>query len=61
MSFCAIMVGDPIEGFQLVGPFKQEHYAVDWASEWLADQEWWVLPLNHTEGFENGRIDQTDN
>lgn len=54
MSLCVLMVGGPTEGFQLIGPFKQEHHAREWAGEWINDLEWWVAPLQHIEEFQDG-------
>ena len=53
MSLCAVVTGNPADGFQTIGPFKQEAYAVDWASTWLVDNDWWIVPLLSIEGFQN--------
>lgn len=53
MSLCVIVTGNPADGFDTIGPFTQEHYASEWADEWLPDIDWWVLPLHHTEEYEN--------
>ena len=55
MSLCVVVTGNPGDGFNVIGPFKQEHYASEWADEWLPDIDWWVMPLESTEGYENGR------
>ena len=53
MSLCVVMTGNPVEGFEVIGPFKQPHYASEWADEWLDDLDWWVLPLKHEEEIQN--------
>lgn len=54
MSLCVVMTGNPVEGFEVIGPFKQPHYASEWADEWLDDLDWWVLPLKHEEEAQHG-------
>ena len=49
-----ILAGSPAEGFRVIGPFKQPHYASEWADEWLDDLDWWVLPLKHEEEAQHG-------
>ena len=49
VSLCVVMTGNPVEGFEIIGPFKQPHYASEWADEWLDDLDWWVLPLQSEE------------
>ena len=34
VSLCVVMTGNPVEGFEVIGPFKQPHYASEWADEW---------------------------
>jgi hypothetical protein len=53
MSLCAVVTGNPADGFQTIGTFKQETYAVDWASTWLPDDDWWIVPILSIEGFQN--------
>lgn len=53
MSLCVVVKGNPADGFEVVGPFKQEHYAVDWAEEWLPDIDWWVMPLKAEEEYQD--------
>lgn len=47
MGMHAVIIGDPADGFELVGPFATEDEAYDW----LDDQEnpGWVLPLLSSE------------
>ena len=55
-----ILAGSPAEGFEIIGPFKQPHYAGEWADEWLDSLDWWVLPLKHEEETQNeGNQQQT--
>ena len=37
MSFFVVVTGNPGDGFRVIGPFKQPHYASEWADEWLPD------------------------
>ena len=53
MSLCVVVAGNPTEGFRIIGPFKQPHYASEWADEWIDDLGWWVLPLKHEEEVQN--------
>ena len=47
MSLCVVVTGTPAEGFRVIGPFQQPHYASEWADTWLDSLDWWVLPLEH--------------
>lgn len=58
MSLCVVVKGNPADGYNVIGPFKQEYYAVDWAQEWLPDVDWWVMPLESIEEYQDGRTDQ---
>lgn len=52
-----VVMGNPISGFEIIGPFKQPHYATDWAGEWAPDLDWWVAPLKSQEEIQSGRVD----
>ena len=54
MSLCVVVKGNPADGFEVIGPFKQEYYASEWAQEWLPDVDWWVMPLKHEEEYQDG-------
>jgi hypothetical protein len=55
MSLYIVVTGNPADGFEHIGPFKQEHYASEWADTWLPDLDWWVVPLIHEEDKQNGK------
>lgn len=39
-----ILAGNPINGFEVFGPFNSEHDASNFADS-LEDREWWLTPL----------------
>lgn len=42
----AIITGDPVDGFHLIGPFSHAIEAIDWANfTHLPPDTWWVMPL----------------
>jgi hypothetical protein len=49
MGLHIILVGNPIDGYRVIGPFKTVHHAIDYANDWLADEAWHVAPLNAPE------------
>lgn len=51
----AVIAGNPVDGFRVVGPFKQPEYASEWADTWVADLDWWVVPLESEEEYQDGR------
>lgn len=51
----AVITGNPIDGFEVVGPFKQPQYAADWADTWTDDVDWWVVPLQSEEEYQDAR------
>lgn len=51
----AVLTGTPVDGFEIIGPFKQPEYAADWADEWVPDLDWWVVPLQSTEEYQDAR------
>ena len=53
MSLCVVVTGNPADGFEYIGPFKQEHHAAEWADTWLATLDWWVIPLTHEKDKEH--------
>jgi hypothetical protein len=50
-----LMTGNPVEGFRIIGSFSQEHHAIDWATEWLPDLDWWVTVIVNIEDIQNER------
>ncbi len=53
MSLCIVVTGNPADGFEHIGPFKQEHHAAEWADTWLPTLDWWVIPLIHEKDKEH--------
>jgi hypothetical protein len=43
--FC-IIVGDPIDGITVHGPFFDSDDAVEWAERFTSDQHWWVTEIH---------------
>jgi hypothetical protein len=50
MGMHVIMTGNPVEGFQIVGPFKVPSEAIEWATDNCV-AEWWAVQLESPEGF----------
>ena len=40
-----ILYGNPIDGLSVAGPFFSASRAIEWASDVLAGETWWVTPL----------------
>jgi hypothetical protein len=46
MGLHAIVIGGPIDGFRLVGPFNHAPEALEWANfSLLSPHSWWITPL----------------
>lgn len=45
MGLSVVLVGNPVNGLEVFGPFATPDEAVDWASSNSDDQDWWVAPL----------------
>jgi hypothetical protein len=47
-----IVIGNPVDGLQFIGPFKTGNDAIAWANrDANIDADWWVAPLEEKEGF----------
>lgn len=48
-----LVVGDPISGIRLVGPFDTGQWAADYAERHpdLRNVTWWVAPISKPEGL----------
>lgn len=51
MGMHVVLVGNPVDGFQVVGPFKTAEDAVFWAEDTL-DGEWCTAPLEAQEDWD---------
>ncbi len=40
-----LVVGDPVDGFDYVGPFDSSEQAQEWAQEFTDGDSWWVVEL----------------
>ena len=40
-----LVIGDPINGIRIVGPFETAEAAVTWADGHCEDTDWWTAPL----------------
>lgn len=40
-----IVVGNPVDGFEYHGPFNHEDNAIQWADNYIEDEEWWLSHL----------------
>jgi hypothetical protein len=46
MGMHIIIIGNPVDGFEYIGPFKTGEDAVAWANQDAnIDGEWWIAPL----------------
>lgn len=56
MGMHVILFGDPLVGYEVLGPFKTEEAAYNWAMRhdgFVTDMSgWWVTPLRAQEEFE---------
>lgn len=41
----AIISGNPLTGFSIIGPFPHAILACDWANAWEKDIDWWVAKV----------------
>jgi len=48
-----IISGNPIDGFQHVGPFATAEDAARFGNTLDSDSDWWIAPLYPPESFEN--------
>lgn len=59
MALSVVIHGSFCEGFEVVGPFKTENHALDWACD-NGRNEWWVVPLKSSEEEkEDGKCEAT--
>lgn len=51
MGMHVILHGNPVDGFEIIGPFTTGEDAVDWASrhEHQFENSWWIAPLRAKE------------
>ena len=52
MGMHVVMFGNPIDGLQIVGPFKTADDACQWADLANLSADWWIAPLQAKEAFE---------
>lgn len=45
----ALMVGNPVDGVQLIGPFSDQEAAAE-AADAISDSDWWIVPLTAPNG-----------
>ena len=46
MGMHVVLVGNPVDGVEVFGPFKTGDDAVEWASAYCRDdRDWWVARL----------------
>jgi hypothetical protein len=51
-NFCVI-VGDPIGGIRIYGPFYDSDSAMEWAEHNAEASNWWVTELHHEMSMES--------
>lgn len=47
-----IIIGNPVDGFQFIGPFKTLDDAIEWESNVAIGADWWVAPIETTRAYE---------
>ena len=60
MGMHVIVIGDPIEGFCIVGPFKTCVDAIEWALACLGNADWWATPLAPQSDYERTPLGTED-
>ena len=45
MGMHVVVVGNPVDGIQIIGPFKTLAHAMEWAEEVMGDENYWLTPL----------------
>ncbi len=54
MGMHIVIIGNPIDGFSIIGPFSTFDEAVEWASTDLASNEpWWAMKLESPSDWED--------
>ena len=48
MGLHVVVIGNPLDGMSIFGPFNNGPEAVDWAA-CNADDTWWTVPLEEPE------------
>jgi hypothetical protein len=56
----AIMVGNPINGFELHGAFNSEEAASEWAESADFKEVWWTVPVNPIPDIDDFDDDEDD-
>jgi hypothetical protein len=47
----AVVYGNPVDGFTMVGPFDDSQNALDWSDRMLDSAEWWVIKLEDPDTY----------
>lgn len=40
-----VITGNPVDGFEYIGPFDDTETAVEWCQDMFDDEDWWVTEL----------------
>lgn len=46
MDMYVLLVGNPVDGIAVFGPFNNGEEANEWADDHLRNEEWWAVALN---------------
>jgi hypothetical protein len=46
MGMHVVIIGNPVDGFSIYGPFKTAPDAVAWAQQEREGEEYWIAPLH---------------
>jgi hypothetical protein len=51
-----LIVGNPVSGFEYVGPFTTKESVMDYGENEYSHQEWWIVSLTQPKGVHNGQV-----
>lgn len=47
LTMSVVVLGNPFDGLNIVGPFDGPDEAHDWADDHADHSEWWIVNLTH--------------
>lgn len=46
MGMHVVLVGNPVDGLTIYGPFDTGEDASTWADDYVSSDAWWIAPLH---------------
>ncbi len=40
-----LITGNPVDGFQIIGPFPDGETALEYPNKHALDSDWWIIPM----------------